>query len=143
MKFDWRYAFHSFWFLMTLLLLMTPAFFSTQVHPVRATLGPVIGFMIVDELLTHHYPYFNRLHRQGITVIISVGFIVLLALLSWGINPAWPGSVWGLVIFGCASFGGTIDGYLVNPTRILPGDTLQDVRRKSLIMQKPIDHENG
>lgn len=52
MKFDWRYAFHSFWFLMVLMVLLSLTTAVDQVHGVRIALGVILGFLIVDSLWT-------------------------------------------------------------------------------------------
>lgn len=57
MKFDWRYAFHSFWFLMVLMVLLSLTTAVDQVHGVRIALGVILGFLIVDSLWTWQYPY--------------------------------------------------------------------------------------
>ncbi|KIO94685.1 hypothetical protein N624_0799 [Levilactobacillus brevis] len=111
MKFDWRYAFHSFWFLMVLMVLLSLTTAVDQVHGVRIALGVILGFLIVDSLWTWQYPYFNRLDRQGVTALINLGLFVVIAAFTLALKTAWSASVWGVMSFWLASIGGTLDGY--------------------------------
>lgn len=135
MKFDWRYAFHSFWFLMVLMVLLSLTTAVDQVHGVRIALGVILGFLIVDSLWTWQYPYFNRLDRQGVTALINLGLFVVIAAFTLALKTAWPASVWGFMSFWLASIGGTLDGYLARPTRVLVHQTRGDLRKKAEILR--------
>lgn len=135
MVFDWRYAFHSFWFLLTYLILSSTAVFFNQGHALRMALGAIFALLVVDVLFTRNYPYFSRVGRQGVTVLLSIMLFAMIALLSANFDPNWPSIVWDFTDFCLAAFGGTIDGYLVQPTKILPYQTRRDLIKKALIIK--------
>jgi len=131
MTFDWRYAFHSFWFLMTFMVLVSMVGFVNRGLSIRVILGAIIGLMVVDALFTHQYPYFNRIDRQGFDIVASGCALALMTLIAANLSPDWPSTVWGLIIFGLASLCGTIDGYLVKETKLEPGQTHQELRKQA------------
>ncbi|MCI1553394.1 MAG: hypothetical protein LKH74_05655 [Levilactobacillus sp.] len=135
MKFDWRYAFHSFWFLMALMVLLSLTTAVDHVHGVRIALGVIFGFLLVDGLWTWQYPYFNRLGRQGASAMINLVLFVIIAAFTLAFKQEWSASVWGFMSFWLASIGGTIDGYLARPTKILASQTRGDLRKKAEILQ--------
>ncbi|WP_143462572.1 MULTISPECIES: hypothetical protein [Levilactobacillus] len=135
MKFDWRYAFHSFWFFMMLMVLLSLTTAVDNFHGVRIALGVIFGFLVVDGLWTWQYPYFNRLGRQGITALINLGLFVIIAAFCLAFKQEWSASVWGFMSFWLASIGGTMDGYLARPTTILVWQTRGDLRKKAEILQ--------
>ncbi|KIR07949.1 hypothetical protein RA16_10680 [Levilactobacillus brevis] len=135
MKFDWRYAFHSFWFLMVLMVLLSLTTAVDQIHGIRIALGVILGFLLVDSLWTWQYPYFNRLDRQGVTALINLGLFVVIAAFTLALKTAWSASVWGFMSFWLASIGGTLDGYLARPTKVLIYQTRGDLRKKAEILR--------
>ncbi|GEO68055.1 hypothetical protein [Levilactobacillus spicheri] len=137
MRFDWRYAFHSFWFLMTYLILSSTAvFFNDQGHSLRMALGTIVALIVVDVLFTRNYPYFNRVDRQGATILVSIAMFALVALLAANFDPTWPSIVWDFTGFCLASIGGTIDGYLVRPTELKPAQTRRELIRRERLLKK-------
>lgn len=142
MAFDWRYAFHSFWFLLTYQILSSTAVFFNQGHALRMALGTVVALLVVDALFTHDYPYFDRIDRQGVTVLVSIAMFALLALLAENFDPSWPVIVWDFTGFCLASLGGTIDGYLVKPTDLSPTQSRRDLRRRAALAKK-ISHKQA
>lgn len=135
MKFDWRYAFHSFWFLMVLMVLLSLTTAVDQIHGIRIALGVILGFLLVDSLWTWQYPYFNRLDRQGVTALINLGLFVVIVAFTLALKTAWSASVWGFMSFWLASIGGTLDGYLARPTKVLIYQTRGDLRKKAEILR--------
>ncbi|MFD1454361.1 hypothetical protein ACFQ44_01545 [Levilactobacillus lanxiensis] len=135
MKFDWRYAFHSFWFLMTLMVFLSLTTAVDNFHGVRIALGVILGFLIVDALLTWQYPYFNRLGRQGVTALINLGLFAIIAAFTLAFKQEWSANIWGFISFWLAGFGGIIDGYLAQPTKILADQTRGDLRKKAEILK--------
>lgn len=140
MQFDWRYAFHSFWFLMTYLILSSTAVFLNASHPLRMAIGTVVALLIVDLLFTHNYPYFNRVDRQGPQVLVSIAMFALIVILSKALDPSWASIVWDFLDFCLAALGGTIDGYLVRPTELKPNQTLRSLRKRKALLKK-ITHD--
>lgn len=135
MTFDWRYAFHSFWFLMTYMILLSMAGFVNQGLSFSLVLGGIGALMLVDALFTHDYPYFNRVDRQGVDVIASGCALALMTLIAANLSTDWSSSVWGLIIFSLAGLGGTIDGYLVRPTDLEPGQTRRALLKKAELVK--------
>ncbi|GEO67804.1 hypothetical protein VC81_07765 [Levilactobacillus spicheri] len=136
MTFDWRYAFHSFWFLMTYMILLSMASFVGQGQSIQLVLGGIGALMVVDALFTHNYPYFNRIDRQGFDIVASGCGLALMTIIAVNLSTAWPSAVWGLIIFSLAALGGTIDGHLVRPTQLGPGQTRQELRKKAELVKE-------
>ncbi|GEO75173.1 hypothetical protein LNA02_18710 [Levilactobacillus namurensis] len=128
MVFDWRYAFHSFWFLLTYMILLSTSVFLDLGQGMA--LGTIGALMVVDGLFTHNYPYFNRVDREGIAIVASICAFAVLTLAAGGVSTAWSSLVWDLLAFALAALGGTIDGCLARPTQLDPGDT-----RRALIAE--------
>lgn len=128
MLFDWRYAFHSFWFLLTYMILLSTAVFLDQGNVLHMALGAIVALFVVDGLFTHNYPYFNRIDRQGIATVASICAFAVLTLAAAGLSIAWPSNIWDLVAFGLAALGGTIDGILARTTQLDPGTTRRELR---------------
>jgi len=139
MQFDWRYAFHSFWFLMAYLILSSTAVFFSGGHPLRMAVGTIVALLIVDILFTHDYPYFNRVDRQGATVLVSLSMFALVTILAANFDPNWPSILWDFTGFCLASLGGTVDGYLVRPTELKPNQTQRELRKRAKLL-KDITH---
>ncbi|WP_367377139.1 hypothetical protein [Levilactobacillus cerevisiae] len=120
---------------MALMVLLSLTTAVDNVHGVRIALGVILGFLLVDGLWTWQYPYFNRLGRQGHTAMINLFLFAIIAAFTLAFKQDWSASVWGFMSFWLASIGGTIDGYLAQPTRILVGQTRGDLRKKAEILQ--------
>jgi len=139
MRFDWRYAFHSFWFLQVLMLLMSPVIFEPGASSKELAVGAMLGLVIVDGLFTRQYPYFSRFGRQGFEGLVGFIFFTIIACVA-PYFPNWSPAIWGFMSFCVASFGGTLDGYLAYPTEIMVGQTRKQLRRKAEFTHKPIPH---
>jgi len=137
MRYDWRYGFHSFWFLMTLMLMMSPVIFIDRLTVKHFALGTMAAILIVDYLFTRQYPYFNRFGRQGFSGLLSIGFFVVMVAVAPYFGY-WSPSAWGFVSFCVASFGGSLDGRIAHPTDILVNQTRAQLRKKAEILRKPM-----
>ncbi|WP_125681548.1 hypothetical protein [Levilactobacillus yonginensis] len=137
MKFDWRYAFHSFWYLMVLVILLSTSVVA-QHHALRLTAGVVLAFLIIDSFWTWQYPYFNRFGRQGPSALIDLGLFGLIAMLALLLGSGWSAHEWGLLAFSLASLGGTLDGYLAKPTKIQLTQTRAQLRKKAEILRNSL-----
>ena len=137
MKFDWRYAFHSFWLLMAATVLLSTVAV-TEHHALRVALCIVLAFGVIDLLWTWEYPYFSRFSRQGSSALINLALFVMVAFVAVKIGRGWSPKEWGLLSFSLASIAGTIDGYLARPTKIQLMQTRQQLRKKAEILRNSL-----